>query len=245
MSYNSSIIGGCIRCPREMKDKETSKMPEANNKMERDVSKPDFLTPEELETMSLPELEVYINSLMISDYTDDELLMPVGQAINAITDRQLYISEFATLKLWLEDYAERTGQEEQLFWDIKRVYERYQSWAQTKKDPSPLGTGLLTLDNIFQAIRFARRNGDVLMAYIESLDQGEVPEQTEESYSELASEGRKLRLLASFVPAAKREDAVVFSRRRGMMTFPDAETLEKACYFLSKAGIPLKSADYL
>ena len=204
-----------------------------------------FLSADKLEKLCLVELEVYIVKLLDSDYETDELLEPIGEAINVITESELYKESFGTFKAWLEDYAQRIGVEEQLLWNIKRVYERYLTWTLTCDEPAPLGSGLLTLENVFEGIRFANRNANVIVAYIDSLANGVVPEHSDENFEKLAEEGKALRMKSARGLKQKEDKTTVFSRKFKTVRFPNDETFEKALYFLGRAGIEMKSADYL
>lgn len=203
-----------------------------------------FLPSDELEKLSLVEIEVYIVKLLDSDYETDELIEPIGEAIAVITESELYKESFGTFKLWLEDYTTRIGVEEQLLWNIKRVYERYLTWTLTRDDPAPLGSGLLTLENIFEGIRFANRNANVIVAYIDALARGVVPKHTDESFDELAEQGKALRMKSARGTRRKKDCMTVFSRKFKTMRFPDDETFEKALYFLGRAGIEMKSSGF-
>lgn len=203
-----------------------------------------FLDSEDLETMSLGEIEVYVTRLLDSEYETDELIAPIGEAITVVTESELYKESFGTFKLWLEDYTQRIGVEEQLLWNIKRVYERYMTWTITRDDPAPLGSGLLTLENIFEGIRFANRNANVIVAYIDSLAGGVVPEHDDETFDKLAEAGKALRMKTAHGLMQKKDATAVFSRKFKTIRFPDDETYEKALYFLGRAGIEMKSADF-
>lgn len=203
-----------------------------------------FLDSEDLETMSLGEIEVYVTRLLDSEYETDELIAPIGEAITVVTESELYKESFGTFKLWLEDYTQRIGVEEQLLWNIKRVYERYMTWTITRDDPAPLGSGLLTLENIFEGIRFANRNANVIVAYIDSLAGGVVPEHDDETFDKLAEAGKALRMKTARGLMQKKDATAVFSRKFKTIRFPDDETYEKALYFLGRAGIEMKSADF-
>ena len=200
-------------------------------------------THNEFNSMSLNEAERGMIALLNSGAEIDQLISPVGRIIEHVSTQQLFKEGHDSLKQWIAFFSEHALVEEQLLWNIKRAYERYEIWAETCTDPKPLGTGLLTLENLVAGFRFAKRNGNVMIAYVDSLANDNIPSKGDDSYAELAAKGRKLKLKAAKGPALKSETKVLFKRKPAIMVFPDAETLNKACYFLHKAGIELTCLD--
>lgn len=165
----------------------------------------------------------------------------VYELIDLVRTKELYRPDFSSFSSWMKAAAKREGVTESVLWHRRSAGDFYRAWASRHPDAPELGDAQhLSEDNLNLVRKISQvdaERGDELMR--EMIERGL---STKRLRAELRERKREAAAAAEAGPASTQPTVPVRCERSGSrvtMTFPDADTIERAYALLRDGGIEL------
>ena len=166
----------------------------------------------------------------------------VYELVDLVREKELYRPDFRSFSAWVKEEARREGVTESVLWHRRSAGDFYRAWASRHPDAPELGDAQhLSEDNLNLVRKISQvdaERGDELMR--EMIERGL---STKRLRAELRERKREAAAAAEAGPAATQPTVPVRCERSGSrvtMTFPDADTIERAYALLRDGGIELE-----